>query len=40
MVVDEKGSFRDDNFQKAVAVLTETDASGKGEWMRNRPCLA
>ncbi|KAG2452954.1 hypothetical protein HYH02_002291 [Chlamydomonas schloesseri] len=30
MVVDERGVFRDDNFNKAVAVLTETDPSGKG----------
>ncbi|KAG2425704.1 hypothetical protein HXX76_013546 [Chlamydomonas incerta] len=29
MVVDERGMFRDDNFNKAVAVLTETDPSGK-----------
>ncbi|GIL48638.1 hypothetical protein Vafri_5094 [Volvox africanus] len=28
MVVDERGVFRDDNFQKAVGVLTETDAAG------------
>ncbi|KXZ50647.1 hypothetical protein GPECTOR_15g331 [Gonium pectorale] len=30
MVVDERGIFKDDNFQKAVAVLTDTDPSGKG----------
>ncbi|KAK9804329.1 hypothetical protein WJX72_007219 [[Myrmecia] bisecta] len=36
MVVDEKGTFRDDNFQKAVAALTESsaaaaqDSKGKG----------
>ncbi|EFJ42378.1 hypothetical protein VOLCADRAFT_107315 [Volvox carteri f. nagariensis] len=28
MVVDERGVFREDNFQKAVGVLTETDAGG------------
>lgn len=30
MVVDERGVFREDNFQKAVAVLTDTAADGKG----------
>jgi ATP-dependent RNA helicase DOB1 len=29
-VVDERGVFREDNFQKAVAALTETAADGKG----------
>lgn len=28
MVVDEHGTFRDDNFQKAVAVLVSTAADG------------
>ena len=28
MVVDERGAFREDNFQKAVAVLTDTAADG------------
>ncbi|GLC55868.1 hypothetical protein PLESTB_001037800 [Pleodorina starrii] len=28
MVVDERGVFRDDNFQKAVGALTDTDAGG------------
>ncbi|GIM09817.1 hypothetical protein Vretimale_13555 [Volvox reticuliferus] len=28
MVVDERGVFRDDNFQKAVGVLSETSAAG------------
>jgi ATP-dependent RNA helicase DOB1 len=34
MVVDERSTFREDNFQKAVAVLTDTAADGKvgGRW--------
>jgi hypothetical protein len=32
MVVDERGVFREENFQKAVGALTDTDAAGgKGE---------
>ncbi|GFH30686.1 uncharacterized protein HaLaN_29580, partial [Haematococcus lacustris] len=31
MVVDEKGTFRDDNFQRAVAQLNDVDASGGGQ---------
>ncbi|GFR46723.1 hypothetical protein Agub_g8346 [Astrephomene gubernaculifera] len=31
MVVDERGVFREDNFQKAVAVLTDTDIGAKGK---------
>ena len=30
LVVDERGVFREDNFQKAVAALTDTAADGKG----------
>ena len=30
MVVDEQGTFREDNFQKAVAALTGTAVDGKG----------
>jgi hypothetical protein len=28
MVVDEKGTFRDDNFQKAIAQLNDVDGAG------------
>ncbi len=28
MVVDDRGTFREDNFQKAVAALAETAADG------------
>lgn len=30
LVVDEQGTFREDNFQKAVASMTETAVDGKG----------
>jgi hypothetical protein len=28
MVVDEKGTFRDDNFQKCIAQLNDADGAG------------
>lgn len=30
MVVDEQSTFREDNFQKAIASMTETAVDGKG----------
>eukprot|EP00798_Chlamydomonas_sp_ICE-L_P020959 gene20959-27812_t len=37
MVVDERGAFREDNFQKAVAAITNTAADGGGKAKAKKP---